>query len=83
MESITQKIEREFGPLRMFNPHIEVDPINKRVHIFLEDCSYHAEWIKGESGDVALYRANDDNRVVGAFLPLRKWGGNFPVYTMP
>ncbi len=43
-----------------------------RVTIILEDVPHYGEWIKGEDGDVALYRAMDDNRIVGAFLPFNR-----------
>lgn len=67
------------GP-KEFHPGVIVDPIyGKAVEIYLEDVSYYAEWIKGEGGDIAIYRANDDDRVVGAYLPLRVWKGQFPV----
>lgn len=77
--SIAQLIEKEFGKLKEFHPSILIDTKNKFVEIHLEDCAYYAEWIKGEGGDISIYRANDDNRVVGAFLPLRIWKGKFPI----
>lgn len=72
-------IEKEFGKPKAFQQHAIIDPENKTIAIFLEDCSYHAEWIRGEGADIALYRANDDDRVVGAMLPLRQWTGRFAV----
>ena len=65
--------------LKKFHPHAIVDSKNKCISIYLEDCSYYGEWIKGEGGDIAIYRANDDERVVGAHFPLRVWNGKFPV----
>lgn len=80
MEDVMALIEREFGKInRDFHPNVLVDTENKFVQIFLEDCSFYAEWIKGEGADIAIYRANDDNRVVGAMLPLRIWKGQLPV----
>lgn len=76
---IQKVLEAEFGKPKGFQPHVLADVANQRLTIFLEDCSYYAQWIRGEDGDVAIYRANDDNRVVGAFLPLRKWNGQLPV----
>lgn len=32
----------------------------------------HAEWIPGEGADICIYRAMDDNRVVGCRLALRR-----------
>jgi hypothetical protein len=52
-------------------PSIYRDPENQRVTIILEDVPMHAVWVGNEDGDITLYRAMDDNRVVGAFLPLR------------
>lgn len=45
------------------------------VTILTEAVATHAEWIKGEGADICLYRALDDNRLVGALLPLRNWNG--------
>lgn len=79
-KEIVSALEKMFGGIRDFNPFVIVDPENKYVEIVLEDVSYHAEWIKGEGADIAIYHAlSPDNRVVGAFLPLRVWKGKFPV----
>lgn len=47
------------------------------VSIMTEDVPYYAEWITGEGGDISLYRAEDDKRLIGALLPLRNWNGVF------
>lgn len=65
--------------LNEFQPHVTVDVENKAISILLEDVSYYADWITGEGADMALYRANDGHRVVGARFPLRKWNGKLPV----
>ncbi len=65
--------------MKEFQPHIMIDIENQLVHIFLEECESYSEWIKGEEAHVALKRAMDDNRVVGALLPLKNWNGKFPV----
>jgi len=62
-----------------FNPGVVIDVKNKRVTIILENVPYYGEWLHSEDGDIAIYRAMDNHRVVGAFLPLRVWNGNFPV----
>jgi len=72
-------IERELGKLKEFQPYVLIDSESKHIQIFLEDCPFYAEWIKGEGGDISLYRALDGDRVVGAMLPLRKWNGRLPV----
>lgn len=55
--------------LNKFTPDINIREDINRCEIILEDVSYYGEWIKGEAGDIALYRAIDDDRIVGAFLP--------------
>lgn len=63
---------------KKFQQHVWVRPDVGLVEIYLEDVSYHAEWIKGEGADIAILRANDKtNRVVGVVLPLRKYDGKF------
>lgn len=79
MNDIHELLIKEFGPLKGFQPHAVANTHGNCLQIFLEDCSYYAEWIKGEGGDIALYRAMDNNRVVGANLPLTKWNGKFPI----
>ena len=34
--------------------------------------SYYGEWIKGEGGDICLYRCRETRRVVGVHLPLMR-----------
>ena len=65
------EIEKLFGKLKEFQPHIILNSDDKTLTIHMEDCSYYADWIKGEGADIAIYRANDDNRIVGAILPLK------------
>lgn len=50
-------------------PHMWVNKIGGTVEICLENVHYYAEWIKGEGADIAIWRAIDDNRIVGATLP--------------
>lgn len=51
---------------------IRVSEQDGAIEILLEPGeSYYGEWIKGEGGDIDLYRSREDNRVVGAYLPLR------------
>ena len=75
---ILEYIQRH-TPTKKFQPGVIVDVANRAVDIFLEDVSFYAEWLKGEGADMAVYRAQDDDRVVGARLPLRVWNGKFPV----
>jgi len=51
-------------------PALYVNEAGRCVQVVLEDVPYRAEWIPGEGADVALYRALDDDRIVGANLPL-------------
>lgn len=67
------------GEPKEFHPSIEIIPQVKRLHIIMESVPCYNEWIKGEDGDISISRANDDGRVVAAFLPLRVWNGKFPV----
>jgi hypothetical protein len=67
------------GEPREFQPSIEIIPEVKRLRIIMESVPCYNEWIKGEDGDISISRANDDGRVVAAFLPLRVWNGKFPV----
>jgi hypothetical protein len=69
----------KLGSPKLFQPSITVCPKEKRICVILEDVSYYSEWIKDEDGDIGIYRAMDDKRVVGAFLPLRIWTGDLPV----
>ena len=32
--------------------------------------AFYSDWIKGEGGDISLYRSQETNKVVGAFVPL-------------
>jgi hypothetical protein len=79
MQNDLVKFIEAHKPTGDFQPNVLVDPENKRASVFLEDVPYYGEWIKGEDGDIVLYRAQEDDRVIGAFLPLRKWDGVFPV----
>lgn len=60
---------------RKFRPSILIDQRVKCLDIILEDCAYYFEWIKGEGGDIGLYRAvyacedKKAERVIGARLP--------------
>ena len=79
MNNVEELLGKEFGKLNKFQPHAVVNTIGNCLEVVLEDCAYYAEWIKGEGGDISLYRAMDDNRVIGALLPLRNWNGKFPI----
>lgn len=52
-------------------PSMFVNEAVGRVTIILENVPHYGEWIKGEAGDITLYRATDDHRIVGAFLPFK------------
>jgi hypothetical protein len=75
LHKISEFLLGEFGKPRKFKPHVVMDIDNQCIHINLEDCESYSEWIKGEGGDITLQRAMNDNRVIGALLPLRKWKG--------
>ena len=49
------------------------------IDIALEDVPCYHEWIKGESATCSLWKAFDNDRIVGATLPLRNWKGTLPV----
>lgn len=59
----------EFTPFK--KTLILIDDDNRALEIILEDCSMYAEWIKGEGGDICIYRAVQDDRLVGARLPMK------------
>jgi hypothetical protein len=59
------------GTLRPFMAFVWPRPEFGIVEIALEDVPCHHEWIKGEGADMSIWRALDDDRVVGATLPLR------------
>lgn len=75
-------ILKEFGEPKQFQPHVVVNTIGKCVEIYLEDCSYYADWIADAGGDISLLRSNEDNHIVGAILPFNKWNEKFPVITI-
>jgi hypothetical protein len=66
-------------PAQPFTASVVVDVENQRISIYTEDVPCYHEWIAGEDSDITISRAFDDHRVVGAFLPLRKWTGELPV----
>lgn len=74
-----EKFLKDLGSLKNFQQHVVVDTKNAAVEVWLEDCSYHADWIAGEGADIAIFRANQDDRVIGVRLPLRNWNGKLPV----
>jgi hypothetical protein len=55
----------------MNKPSLFVNEAGRCVDVFLEDVPFYGEWIKGEGADICLHRAQDDDRIVGATLPLR------------
>jgi len=62
----------------MNNVVIDIDAENKAISIFLEDTAQYSEWIKGEGADICIYRAINNDRIVGARLPLHNWNGKLP-----
>lgn len=54
-------------------------PEHGLIDIALEDVPCYHEWIKGESATCSLWKAFDNDRIVGATLPLRNWKGTLPV----
>lgn len=54
-----------------FKPSMFLNEDGKCWEIYLEDVPHHHEWIKGEGADISLWRAMDDNRIVGATLPYK------------
>jgi hypothetical protein len=77
-ESCLSNLTKLFGKPK-FQQYVFVDVENEAVEMVLEDTEYYAEWIEGEGADIALFKAYDDNRVIGVRLPLRKWSGNLSV----
>ncbi len=51
-------------------PALYVNEVGRCIQVILEDVPYHGQWIPGEGADIALYRALDDDRIVGANLLL-------------
>jgi hypothetical protein len=50
---------------------LEVDEESSLVELILDTKrSTYGEWIKGEGGDICLYRDMETNKVVGCRLPL-------------
>ena len=61
---------RSLGPRSEFEPHLFLNGDGQCAEVFLEDVPQYLDWIPGEGGDIGLYRAMDDNRIVGACLRL-------------
>jgi len=72
MKRMTAEAEKE---ARKFRPHIWVQPEHGIIEVVLEGVACYHEWITKEGGDMSVWRAMDDDRVVGATLPLRSWNG--------
>lgn len=53
-------------------PYLWVNEVGGTVEIALENVHCHHEWIRGEGADIAIWRAMDDERIVGATLPYRQ-----------
>lgn len=51
-----------------FQPLVYWHPDGKSLDILLKHEPYSGEWIKGERGDVCLYRSDLDGNVIGAHL---------------
>jgi len=78
-DELTSLLENKCGKTNSFQQYVLVQPEVKTLEIMLEDTPYYAEWIKGEGADISIYRAIDNDRVVGALLPLRNFNGKLPV----
>lgn len=65
-----EKFLQQHPPLP-FRPHVLVMAQEGIIEVVLENASCVHEWIKGEGADISIWRAQDDNRVVGATLPYR------------
>lgn len=50
-------------------PVMDVNEDGQIVQLFTEDVPHYGDWIPGEGADICLYRAMDDNRIVGCCLP--------------
>lgn len=49
----------------------DVDFRSSAVELILDTkANYYGEWIKGEGGDICLYRDQETKKVVGCYLPL-------------
>lgn len=72
----------ELKPLHANSIKILANEHGQCVEIMTEDVPYYAEWIKGEGADIALYRAIDNHRLIGALLPLRNWDGTIITGTL-
>lgn len=55
---------KQFAPSMITTGHGTVD-------VCLENVPCYHDWIGGEGADVSLWRAMDDDRIVGATLPLK------------
>lgn len=50
---------------------LHINEPSSSVELFLDTkVNYYGEWIKGEGGDICLYRDMETNKVVGCHLPL-------------
>lgn len=50
---------------------LHIDEKNNSVELILDTkISYYGEWIKGEGGDICLYRDQETKKVIGCYLPL-------------
>lgn len=47
------------------------DEENGIVQLFTEDVSSYSRWLKGEDATTCIYRAMDDDRIVGVCLPIK------------
>ena len=79
IEDFLKDAELKFGPQQPFQPNVWIRADIGVIDITLEDVACYHEWIKGEGADISIWRAMNDNRVVGATLPLRNWKGTLPV----
>jgi len=70
LERLREVLQIDIGRPTGAMPHLFVNEAGRCVEVFLEDVPFYGEWIRGEGADICLHRAQDDNRIVGATLPL-------------
>lgn len=48
-----------------------INELGHSVELLLDNkANYYGEWIKGEGGDICLYRDSETDKVIGCCLPL-------------
>lgn len=73
-DSIFAEYQKLIAKLTPLPPAITllVDEIDGNGVELILDTSvpFYGEWIKGEGGDICLYRSRETDKVVGCYLPL-------------